>query len=90
MSQEVVQVPAFELVLCDPDTLNEIGRDKGLPIQAGALTDSLANRIYLRYPPLDRKDPKFEYGMDKGSIERSLGYEILSNLLHRDYDPEGR
>lgn len=86
----VHQVPAFELVLVDPDTLNEIGRDKGLPVQAGAITDTLANRIYLRWPPIDRHDPTFEYGMDKASIERALGYEVLSNLLHLDTDPLGR
>lgn len=37
---EVIQVPAFELVLVSPDVLNEMGRDAGLPIQAGALTVS--------------------------------------------------
>ena len=96
---ETIQVPAFELVLCSPDTVNEIGRDAGLPVQAGALTDGKAHRVYLRWPPVERyieqdggkvPNPDFEYGMDRRSIEASLGYEILSNVTHRDTDPRGR
>lgn len=96
---EVIEVPAFTIALCSPDTVNEIGRDSGLPVQAGALTHGPSRTIYLRWPPIATYitvngvrtiNPKYEYGMDMASIERALGYELLSNLLHRDYDPRGR
>ena len=93
---ETVQVPAFELVLCSPDTINEIGRDAGLPIQAGALTDRKAGKLYLRWPPAEpfnqdgSRNPVFEYGMRLKDIERALGYELLSNWLLRENDPRGR
>lgn len=87
---ERIAVPAFELVLVDRDTLNTMGRDLGLPVQANALTVSAENRIYLGWPPYQKHDPKFEYGSDFRSVMAALGYELYSNLLHRDTDPWGR
>ena len=87
---DTITVPSFTLILASPDEVNEAGRNAGLPVQAVSLTDAAGNKIWLSWPPKKKGDPDFEYGMDVRSLHAALGYEILSNLLHRDYDPLGR
>ena len=80
-----ITVPSFTLRLCSADDVNAAGRDLGLPVQAVAFTNPAGNTIYLSWPP----NPH-EYGYGVRSLQAALGYEILSNLLHLDYDPLGQ
>lgn len=82
--------------LCSPDVVNAYGRDKGLNVQAVAVTDNLAGIVLVSWPPKKPHledgtiNPDFEYGMDERSLLFALGYEIYSNVCHFDTDPLGR
>ena len=79
------------LRLCSPDVVNDYGRtEAGLPVQAKALTHNIRDLVMVSWPPVEKGQPGYEYGMDFDSLCRSLGYEILSNVCRLYNDPKGR
>ena len=79
------------LRLCSPDVVNDYGRtEAGLPVQAKALTHNIRDLVMVSWPPVEKNQEGYEYGMDFDSLCRSLGYEILSNVCRLMNDPKGR
>lgn len=79
------------LRLCSPDVVNDYGRtEAGLPVQAKALTHNVRDLVMVSWPPKEKGDPNYEYGMTFDDLCRSLGYEILSNVCRLMNDPKGR
>ena len=79
------------LRLCSPDVVNEYGRtEAGLPVQAKALTHNIRDLVMVSWPPKEKGEEGYEYGMTFDDLCRSLGYEILSNVCRLMNDPKGR
>ena len=79
------------LRLCSPDVVNDYGRtEAGLPVQAKALTHNIRDTVMLSWPPKEKGEEGYEYGMTFDDLCRSLGYEILSNVCRLYNDPKGR
>ena len=79
------------LRLCSPDVVNDYGRtEAGLPVQAKALTHNIRDLVMVSWPPKEKGEEGYEYGMTFDDLCRSLGYEILSNVCRLMNDPKGR